>query len=154
MKMCFGFSLLLVIVFACKNSEKIDPAIEKESIKQADIAFSHLSDQKGRNAAFLEYIDSGAVLLRAGHDPIVGSDALQFFNQSNDSSYTLTWEPVGAGMGSGGDIGFTYGIWTFHEKNQPADSSEKGTYVTIWKKQMNGKWKFVLDTGNPGLGKK
>jgi hypothetical protein len=27
----------------------------------------------------------------------------------------------------------------------------KGTYVSIWKKDENGNWKWVLDTGNPGL---
>jgi ketosteroid isomerase-like protein len=32
--------------------------------------------------------------------------------------------------------------------------TREGTYVTIWKKGQNGNWKFVLDTGNQGLGKK
>jgi ketosteroid isomerase-like protein len=27
-----------------------------------------------------------------------------------------------------------------------------GTYTSIWKKEKNGKWKFVLDTGNEGIG--
>jgi ketosteroid isomerase-like protein len=31
-------------------------------------------------------------------------------------------------------------------------STSKGTYVTIWRKQKDGKWKFVLDTGNQGVG--
>jgi len=30
-------------------------------------------------------------------------------------------------------------------------SVEKGTYITIWQKQANGNWKFVLDTGTQGL---
>jgi ketosteroid isomerase-like protein len=29
--------------------------------------------------------------------------------------------------------------------------SENGTYVSIWKKDQFGNWKFVLDTGNEGL---
>ena len=27
----------------------------------------------------------------------------------------------------------------------------RGTYVTIWQKQTDGSWKFVLDTGTQGL---
>ena len=32
--------------------------------------------------------------------------------------------------------------------------TREGTYVTIWKKDADGNWKFVLDTGNQGLGVK
>jgi hypothetical protein len=28
---------------------------------------------------------------------------------------------------------------------------EEGTYCTVWKKDKDKKWKFVLDTGNEGL---
>jgi ketosteroid isomerase-like protein len=27
----------------------------------------------------------------------------------------------------------------------------KGTYLTIWEKQPDGSWKFVVDTGTQGL---
>ena len=32
------------------------------------------------------------------------------------------------------------------------DSIEQGTYVSIWKKDKIGAWKFVLDSGNQGIG--
>jgi ketosteroid isomerase-like protein len=36
--------------------------------------------------------------------------------------------------------------------NSKADSSKsQGKYVTIWKKQADGSWKFVLDGGNEGI---
>ena len=48
-----------------------------------------------------------------------------------------------------GDIGYTYGIHTNTEK--ATGKITKGTYITIWQKQSDGKWKFVLDTGTQGL---
>ena len=33
-------------------------------------------------------------------------------------------------------------------------SMQRGTYVTIWKKDADGTWKWVLDSGNEGLGEK
>jgi ketosteroid isomerase-like protein len=30
----------------------------------------------------------------------------------------------------------------------------RGTYVTIWEKQKDGTWKFVMDTGTSGLPEK
>jgi ketosteroid isomerase-like protein len=31
------------------------------------------------------------------------------------------------------------------------DTFFAGTYVSIWKKQPDGKWKFILDSGNEGI---
>jgi len=46
-------------------------------------------------------------------------------------------------------MGYTYGIYAL-ALNQN-DSLSFGTYVSIWKKQKDGTWKFVLDSGNEGL---
>lgn len=40
--------------------------------------------------AFLQYSDSGATLLRPGHYPIVGRDALQYLQNINDSYLSLS----------------------------------------------------------------
>jgi ketosteroid isomerase-like protein len=52
-------------------------------------------------------------------------------------------------------MGYTYGIYTV-EMDSPEGTvvTKEGTYATIWKKDKDGNWKFVLDTGNQGLGKK
>jgi ketosteroid isomerase-like protein len=28
----------------------------------------------------------------------------------------------------------------------------KGTYISVWKKDAAGNWKYVLDSGNKGIG--
>jgi ketosteroid isomerase-like protein len=67
----------------------------------------------------------------------------------NDSTVQLTWEPEGGDISTSGELGYTYGIYELKGSN---DVVERGTYVTIWKKQEDGKWKFVLDSGNQGIG--
>lgn len=141
--------VVLAALYACNDADKPDLSAEKEFMKKADIAFSELSRQKGMKAAFLEYIDPAGVLLRPGYNPIVGRDARDYLHAINDSPFTLTWEPSTAEISSSGDLGFTYGIYTLQTK----DTTMGGTYVSIWKKQADGRWKFVLDTGNPGTGK-
>jgi len=123
---------------------------EKQRMMDADRAFSKLSLEKGMKNAFLEYIDSNGALLRPNQFPIVGADAIDFLIQQNDSSYTLQWEPKKGEIAQSGDLGYTYGLY----KLQPGgkDSAIYGTYVSIWKKQADGTWKFVLDSGNEGLG--
>jgi ketosteroid isomerase-like protein len=134
------FLILFIVYFftSCGSSEKINPAKEKEAMKEA----------------FLKYMDTSAVMLRPGRMPLKGMDAAQFIYNQNDSSYILTWVPRGAEIASSGDMGYTDGIWTAYQKKWLSDSVSQGTYVTIWEKQANGTWKFVLDTGNDGVDRK
>ena len=83
-----------------------------------------------------------------GIRPIIGANAIDFLSQVNDSSYTLTWSPAGAGIATSEDLGYSYGIYKLELK----DTVLRGTYVSIWKKQKDGTWKFILDSGNEGIG--
>ena len=113
----------------------------------ADIAFSDMSKEKGMKNAFIEYIDNEGLLLRPDHLPIKGADAIDFLSQVDDTAYTLGWVPEGAQIAASGDMGFTYGIYTI----EAIDTVFKGTYVNIWKKQPDGKWKFVMNSINQGI---
>ena len=98
--------------------------------------------------AFLEFVADDAVLLRPNMLPILEGDVIKFLSAQEDTSFTMSWEPSGADIAASNDMGFTYGVYTVVAK----DTTLKGTYLSIWKKQMNGTWKFVLDTGNQGTG--
>ena len=100
--------------------------------------------------AFIEYIDSNGVLLKPGRMPIIGASAIDYLIQLNDTGYTLTWEPNNGDISSSGDMGYTFGIYAL--KPNISDTTIYGTYISIWKKEKNGKWKFVLDSGNEGIG--
>jgi ketosteroid isomerase-like protein len=116
----------------------------------ADRAFSKMSEEKGMKNAFLEYIDSNGVLLRSNHLPIVGADAIDYLIQQNDSTYILKWEPRNGTVAHSGELGYTYGIYAL--KPTDKDTIIYGTYVSIWKKDSKGNWKYVLDSGNEGIG--
>ncbi|MEQ1553840.1 MAG: hypothetical protein ABL929_06665 [Ferruginibacter sp.] len=121
-----------------------------EEILKADKAFSALSAEKGMKNAFLEYIDSNGVLLRPNILPIAGADAVDYLIALKDDNYKITWEPKNAVAAISGELGYTYGTYKLIPNN--VDTILYGTYVSIWKKQIDGKWKFVLDTGNDGVG--
>ena len=118
-----------------------------DELLKVDRDFSQLSSDSGRNKAFIAYVHDSAVLLRQNSLPIVGKSAIVNILQRPDTTYRLTWEPLYASIAESGELGYTYGIYTFQ-----ADSTvEKGTYITIWRKTSQG-WRYVLDTGNEGLG--
>jgi len=121
----------------------------QNDLYQTDLAFSQLSEQKGRNTAFIAYAADNSTLLRPFSMPINGKDSIvSLFNAHADSNYTLSWKPIKAEVAHSGDLGFTYGTYSLTIKNA---GKEEGTYCTIWKKDKNHSWKFVLDTGNEGL---
>ena len=153
-----SFALLLVAAFvSCrwefkKNEKQGIEAVTEQQLQEmvdTDKAFSAASGKGGMKKAFLEYIADDAVLLRPGFMPIIEGDVIKFLNAQEDSSFTLTWEPKGADIASSGDMGFTYGVY----KVATADTTLMGTYLNVWRKQADGKWKFVIDTGNPGVEK-
>ena len=153
MKKIIFCSLLTFALCACKNNNKKVPEDEvddKIKMMDADRAFSRLSEAKGMKSAFLDYIDSNGVLLRPNHLPLVGADAIDYLIQQNDSSYTLKWEPKNGVVAASGDLGYTY--WLYVLRPTTKDTLIYGNYVSIWKKQKDGSWKFVLDTGNQGIG--
>ncbi len=134
---------VVTLLTACSNRTTI------EDLMNIDRGFSQLSQDKGMNAAFLQYIADDGIVLRAGARPFVGKLAVtELLSRSDDSTFELTWEPLDGLVSESGDLGFTYGIYTL-----VADGSDKhGTYITVWKRNLQGEWEFALDTGSEGLG--
>jgi len=142
--------MMAVAITAYSKKKQID---DSNVLSDTDRFYSALSAEKGMNASFLAMFDSAGVMLRANQMPIEGYEAIRATLMSeSDSSFKLTWEPIFAKMAASGDLGYTYG--TYQITDRATDSiTGVGKYATIWQKQSDGKWKAILDTGNPGLGK-
>ena len=145
MKKIFSGLLVLFILIGCNKHTSLD--MNKELIA-VDKSFSALSKEKGMNFAFLAYVAKDGVMLSPNRMPLVGKSNIETLFRGYDSNKEFTWEPLYADVSKSGELGYTYGTYQIIT----AESSEKGTYVSIWKKDSNGKWKFVLDSGNEGLG--
>lgn len=145
--------LAVILLLAAEGAySQLNLQAETEYLKKVDTEFSDLSKAKGMKEAFLAYAAGDAVLLRPFNMPIEGYDDVKKFLEEGDGNFTLTWVPVFADVSTSGDMGYTYGIYDFTYKDeQGVEKISKGTYVSIWKKDGSGNWKFTLDTGNPGL---
>ncbi|MCJ7498136.1 MAG: DUF4440 domain-containing protein [candidate division Zixibacteria bacterium] len=146
-------ALLLISIISLTCSIPLDLEKEKQALMNADIEFSKLSEQKGMNEAFFTYLAKDGVLLRPNSLPIEGIEAIkECLSKSSDDNFTLTWKPSFAEVSKSGDLGYTYGLYEFKTTDQNSiPLIAKGTYITIWKKQVDGTWKVVLDTGNQGV---
>src|SRR6056297_1000021 len=144
---------ILLFIWSCNTSVDIEQ--EKQTILQADVAFSDRSVQVGNHQAFLVFAAPDVVLLKPNSFPIVGKPALKkLYTELTDTNYRLTWQPSYAKISQSTDLGYTYGIYLLEiTSGKQKGDVQRGTYCTIWEKNAKGEWRFVLDTGNPGLGK-
>jgi len=145
--MLFVLIIILIGILSCSKGRKNQT---EGLLLQTDKDFSAMSVTKGMHKAFLNYIADDGVILRNNSYPSKGKKMLEDrFATKGDSAFVLSREPLFEKISSSGDIGYTYGIHT--NTNKITGEITKGTYITIWQKQIDGSWKFILDTGNQGL---
>jgi ketosteroid isomerase-like protein len=152
------FALPLISLLAsCTGTSRLaspqNTGNTREAVMQADRDFSKMSAEKGMNTAFIAYAADNGVLLRPKSQPIVGRENIRMHMARNsDKDIRLTWSPAYADIAASGDMAYTYGTYLMEALDVEGKSvTAEGTYVSIWKKDEKGFWKFVLDTGNPGL---
>ena len=148
--MLFVFIIILIVILSCSKKSK-SPA--GGILLQTDRDFSAMSVREGMFKAFLFYIAEDGVILRNNSFPAKGKENLATrFSGKTDTTSILSWEPLFEKISESGDLGYTYGIHTNTDKM--TGEITRGTYITIWQKQEDGSWKFVLDTGTQGLPEK
>lgn len=121
-----------------------------QNMMDTDRAFSKMSEEKGTSEAFIYYADENVILTGENRPPIMGIEELKNrFNRPKNPDVTLTWEPLKGEVAQSGELGYTFGRWQIKSKTgSDADTITNGVYISVWKKQTNGSWKYVLDGGN------
>ena len=123
--------------------------VDKSRLIEVDREFSQMSVKQGIAKAFVNYAADNAMILRDNMLPIVGQNAIGDLWANTPDGAKLIWEPDFADIATSGDLGYTIGHWTYSVTDSSGKTqSSKGRYVTIWKKQADGNWKYVFDTGS------
>lgn len=139
-------SLCLLFWASCttKEAEVADPQV----IIDTDHAFSDMSEAEGVTKAFLHYADSSAVIFRNGLSPLQGYSAIAESYSNINQEATLTWRAEHGDIAASGELGYTWGQYFLTLPDSTGNSiSQTGYYMSVWKKQPDGNWKFVFDGG-------
>jgi ketosteroid isomerase-like protein len=116
-----------------------------QEVLQADAQFAAATAARGLEG-FLSYLaDKDLLKFQGPGPPLTTREAVRQAMSKTFAApgFELRWKPL-RGDASGG-LGYTYGAWETRANNRPARS---GHYVTIWKKQPDGRWRVVVDIGN------
>lgn len=127
----------------------VDVEAAKRAIRMADLELAKAVADRSLQT-FVSMVDDDAVFF--GKDVSRGKDAvskawLPFFT---DRNLFLKWHPKEVYVSSSADLGYSIGEYERLGKDSSGNPARAiGTYVSIWRKQPDGKWKIVLDIGSP-----
>lgn len=139
----------LILSFGCAE-QKTEGTLEKwkSEIEEAEREFAEMAAEEGIPKAFLAFAANDAVVKR-GKKLIIGKESLKesYENKSPQSgTVTLTWKPDFVDVAASGDLGYTYGKYLYTATDTTGVVSiDSGVFHTVWKRQIDGKWKFVWD---------
>jgi ketosteroid isomerase-like protein len=124
-----------------------DRSAAQAAMMRADRDFNQAMAE-GNLARFLSFVHEDASFESSsarGRDAVAKAWA-PFFEPGGPR---IAWAPKRAESLVGGDVGYTIGTWerrTPGPDGRPAVS--RGEYLTVWRRQKDGSWQAVFDTGS------
>jgi ketosteroid isomerase-like protein len=146
--------LSALATFSCGPQSAPDTrAADERAIRETDSAWSAAAGAKDLERT-VAYYAPDAVSLPANAPIATDMGAIRKFWEQDFAmpGYALSWKTAKVEVSRGGDMGYAYGTYefTFNDaKGKPM--TDRGKYLTVWKKQADGKWKAVADMFNSDL---
>jgi ketosteroid isomerase-like protein len=112
-----------------------------KQVTDAEKSFAKLAYDKSMQEAFVAYMNDSSIIERQGK--LI--NGLEIYRQMKpDTAGKLIWAPAFATVSAAGDMGYTTGPYHYNLKGE---NVAFGDFATVWQKQDNGQWKFVIDLG-------
>jgi len=133
--------LAVVTVAGCARSANVEQ--ERTALMAVDREWSQTVKDPDK---FLSYFAPDATAYPQGMPAVSGTEPLRkmFTEMTSAPGFALSWAASKAEVASSGDLGYTTGTYEM----TMAGATEKGKYVTVWKKQPSGDWKATEDIFN------
>jgi ketosteroid isomerase-like protein len=141
----------LVVGVATLACEEVESREERRALLAIDRDFAARVEQQGFRV-MEDFYDEDAVYMPSFAATIEGREKiLDAYRPYYDSTtMKLAWTPTRAEVARARDLGWTMGTYTFTRIDDKGNTLVRhGRYVTVWKKQRDGSWKAVLDSGSP-----
>jgi ketosteroid isomerase-like protein len=155
LKALLAWFVLCGIAYAwlASDTKPADPvAAAKAELIAADGAFARATRARGLDG-WMEYFNDkstvnlsgtpvhGSAEIRKFYSPLFAAKGLLFEFHPETAEVVNTRRP--------GDLGFTtgrYSLTTLDDGGMP--HTQSGSYLTVWRKQPDGRWKIVTDMGS------
>jgi uncharacterized protein (TIGR02246 family) len=147
------FTLGFLILTGCSQSPAPDSReADARALREGEVA-AFVKDWGGKDADRIaaHFTDDGNFM--APNSPMMtGKDAIGKAMKDGlaDPNWSLALQPVQVEVSRGGDLGYTRGTYVLTATDPASQKAvtEKGRFVTIFRKQADGPWKAVQDIHN------
>lgn len=139
---------LLLVMVSCNPKTEIKSSENyREEIRKTEHEFKTTAQDDGIAEAFYLFADSSAVINRGMDSLITGKENIKhYYERLVYQNATVDWEPDFIEVSETGDLGYSYGKYLWQIKDTTGRINEyRGIYMTVWKKQKDGTWKYVWD---------
>ena len=116
-----------------------------EALAAVERRFAAAAREEGWRAAFLQYFAEDSIALTP--DPVSARERLKSRPVRPFSEEELTWEPKAGDLAASGELGWLTGPSTFIDHTAAQPKPSYGNYLSIWKKQPDGRWRVFIDLG-------
>jgi uncharacterized protein (TIGR02246 family) len=151
----FGLSALALFLGACADTPApVNKTAVEKSVRDVEANMSRAMATKDASAVASNYA-TDAILMVPGMPPMKGHEAIRAGMSSMlaDPNFKLDFASDRVEVADSGDMAATRGNYTLTATNPATKKvmTDKGSYVTVFRKQTDGAWKAVLDINTSEL---
>ena len=121
-----------------------------KAIKDTEAAWVKAFASKDAEKITAFYTDDAVFM--ANSPTVTGKTAIlaAWKGMAADPNFSLTFKATGVDVAKSGELAYSHGTYTLTITNPGTKKkiTDKGQYVTVWKKQADGSWKAVADVAN------
>jgi ketosteroid isomerase-like protein len=146
-------NFLLIVVVALTGAAMASPrafseADARSAILKTDEEFARAAAERGVEG-FASFVAEDFQTIRANSEIINKKEFVESWAPLlTNPARRISWRPFVAVVSEAGDLGYTIGAYEIRKVDDRAKPLVgSGKYVSIWRKQRDGKWKLILDTG-------
>ncbi len=151
MKRLFFAAAILVLLGSAEARPPAGSPAGTYALMKTDQAFNDATAVRGLEG-FRSFLAEDVATLRPDKPVITGKDAVAELWRPllTNPALAIRWQPLRAAISNGGDLGYTIGSYEITRSDEQGKrAAGTGKYVTIWRKQRDGSWKVVFDSGVP-----
>ncbi len=143
--------ILALVNAGCGGQRKVNASAEEAAIRRTDADWLAAASAHDLGRVLPFWADD-ATILTPGTPPIVGKDAIRKYVSGAFATpgFSITWKTEKIEVSRSGDLAYstaTNRISLNTPDGKPVTQENRG--VAIWRKQVDGSWKVVLDVGSP-----
>lgn len=153
MKRCLIFPItaaLAVMTAGCNETAPAtsNPNADIQTIKDIETQWNKDFAAKDADKLVAHYAEN-AVVMNSGAPPAAGQDAIRktLGAMVGDPAFSLAFQTADVEVAKSGDLAYTHGTYQMKITDPGTRKviDDKGTYLTVYKKQPDGSWKAVED---------